>query len=41
MDETLVHQILDELISSLEPLETQNAALLQFVKDKGMPAMKH
>jgi hypothetical protein len=36
MDETLVHQILDELISSLEPLETQNAALLQFVKDKGI-----
>ena len=26
----------DELISSLEPLETQNAALLQFVKDKGI-----
>jgi len=36
MDESLVHQILDELISSLEPLETQNAALLQFVKDKGI-----
>ena len=36
MDESLVHQIIDELISSLEPLETQTAALLQFVKDRGI-----
>jgi len=36
MDESLVHQILDELVSSLEPLEAQNAALLQFLKDKAM-----
>ena len=36
MDESIVRQIVDELISSLEPLETQSAALLQFVKDKGL-----
>jgi hypothetical protein len=36
MDESVLHQIIDELISSLEPLETQTAALLQFVKDKGI-----
>lgn len=36
MDESLVSQILDELISSLEPLEAQNRALIQFVKDKGI-----
>jgi hypothetical protein len=36
MDESIVHQILDELVSSLEPLEAQNAALLQFLKEKGM-----
>lgn len=36
MDESLVHQILDEFVSSLEPLEAQNAALMQFLKDKGM-----
>jgi hypothetical protein len=36
MDESLLPQIIDELISSLEPLETQTTALLQFVKDKGI-----
>jgi hypothetical protein len=36
MDESTVHQILDELISSLEPLEAQNSALLQFLKEKGL-----
>jgi hypothetical protein len=35
MDEQIVLQIVDELLSSLEPLETQNAALLQFLKAKG------
>jgi hypothetical protein len=36
MDEQIVQQIFDELLSSLEPLETQNAALLQFLKAKGI-----
>src|SRR5579864_1737360 len=36
MDEAIVQQIIDELLSSLEPLETQNAALLQFLKAKGI-----
>lgn len=36
MDEAIVQQIVDELLSSLEPLETQNAALLQFLKAKGI-----
>lgn len=36
MDERIVQQIVDELLSSLEPLETQNAALLQFLKAKGL-----
>jgi thiol:disulfide interchange protein len=36
MDEQIIHQIFDELLASLEPLETQNAALLQFLKSKGI-----
>ena len=36
MDESVVRQIVDELISSLEPMETQIEALVQFVKDKGI-----
>ena len=36
MDEQVVHEIVDEILSSLEPLDTQSAALLQFLKDKGI-----
>lgn len=36
MDEEIVQQIVDELFSSLEPLDTQSAALLQFLKAKGI-----
>lgn len=36
MDEAQVQQIVDELLSSLEPLETQSSALLQFLKAKGL-----
>jgi hypothetical protein len=36
MDEQIIHQIFDELLAALEPLETQNAALLQFLKSKGI-----
>jgi hypothetical protein len=36
MDEAIVHQILDELLSALEPLDTHSAALLQFLKAKGI-----
>jgi hypothetical protein len=36
MDEKIVQQIFDELLSSLEPLDTQSAALLQFLKAKGI-----
>lgn len=36
MDENIAREILDELFSSLETLETRSAALLQFVKNKGL-----
>jgi hypothetical protein len=36
MDEEIVQQIFDELLSSLEPLDTQTAAVLQFLKGKGI-----
>ena len=35
MDEAIAQEILNELFSSLEALETQSAALLQFAKDRG------
>jgi hypothetical protein len=36
MDEEILKQIFDELFTSLEPLETQTAALLHFLKAKGI-----
>jgi hypothetical protein len=36
MDAHLAQELLNELGSSLETLETQQAALLQFLKDKGI-----
>jgi hypothetical protein len=36
MDEQILQQIFDELFESLEPLDTQTAALLQFLKSKGI-----
>lgn len=36
MDEESVLQIVDEFLSSLEPLDTQSAALVQFLKAKGI-----
>jgi hypothetical protein len=36
MDESTVNEILDEVISSLEPLEAQNTAILHFLKAKGI-----
>jgi hypothetical protein len=36
MDQEAIQPILDELFSSIEPLEAQSAALLQFLKAKGL-----
>lgn len=36
MDEEILKQIFDELLSALEALETQSAAALQFLKAKGI-----
>jgi hypothetical protein len=36
MDEEILKQIFDELLSALEALETQSAATLQFLKAKGI-----
>ncbi len=36
MNEEAVKQIVDEILSSFEPLEAQSAALLQFLKAKGL-----
>jgi hypothetical protein len=35
MDRAAVEQLLDELLSSIEALETRGAAILQFLKDEG------
>ena len=36
MDEQIVQEIVDEILSSLEPLDTQSAAVLQILKAKGI-----
>lgn len=36
MDEQVIHEIVDEVLSSLEPLDTQASAILQFLKAKGI-----
>ena len=36
MDEKLVREILDDLIGYWEPLETQNAAILQFASESSI-----
>jgi len=36
INEDIAQEIMDELFSSLEALETQSAAILQFLKDKGL-----
>ena len=40
MNQNIAHEILHELFSSLEALDTQSAALLQFLKDKGIATEK-
>lgn len=36
MDDSIVQEILHDVFSSMEALETQNSAILQFLKDKGI-----
>jgi hypothetical protein len=40
MDEEVVHQIVAELLASLEPLDTQSTAILHFLKAKGLASDK-
>jgi hypothetical protein len=36
MDENVMQEVLDEVFSALESLETQNGAILQFLKKRGV-----
>ena len=36
MDEKLTQELLDEFLPTLEVLDTENTAILQFLKDKGI-----
>ena len=36
MDETVLQEIFDEVFSALEALETENGAMLQFLKNQGV-----